>query len=123
MRKLLALPILASILFLAGCPIDPPKVRDQVALAYGFIGDLQSKHLMECQASPTLQTCVLINKGVAVQRLSASALNDYCSGPPRPGEIDYNHGGPCSVQAGLQPRLESALADLNNVMTDLKKLK
>lgn len=115
--------LVLSVTMLTGCPIDAPKVRDSIATAYGFIGDLQTKHLAECKATPTLQTCVLINKGIAVQRLAASALNDYCSGPPAAGDMPYATGGPCSAQAGLADRLNAALTDLNNVMGDLKKLK
>jgi hypothetical protein len=120
MKKLAVLLIL--VVSIAGCKIDPAKARDSVAAAYGFIGDLQTKHLASCTADKTQPVCVEINKAVSVQRLAASALNAYCAGPPQPGAQAYMDGGPCSVQPGLESRLTAALQDLDNVTVDLKKL-
>ena len=123
MRKAIATMLLATLVLLStGCPIDPPKARDAVVSAYGFISDLQQKHLQECTATPTAPPCVAINKGVAVQRLAAATLNEYCAGPPLAGDATYADGGPCSAQAGVQPRLKAALQDLDSVVKDLKKL-
>lgn len=121
-KQILCMTLGIVTLLTTGCPMSPEKARDGVALAYGFIGDIQTKHLDECRAAPTAPTCVLINKGVAVQRLAAGALNEYCAGPPKPGDATYATGGPCSVQPGLEPRLQAALTDLSNVMNDIKKL-
>lgn len=121
MKKTLAVLLLA-VLALAGCHLDPMNARDGVVSAYGFIADLQTKHLASCQAAPQQAPCVAINRGVALQRVAATALNEYCAGPALPGQATYADGGPCSAQAGLQPRLELALRDLNSIMEDLKKL-
>jgi hypothetical protein len=121
-RAIATVVLLALTILTTGCQPDPAKARDSVAAAFGFIGDLQTKHLTECQANKTLPVCVEINKAVAVQRLAASSLNAYCAGPPTPGAMPYMNGGPCSVQSGLESRLTAALQDLNNVMVDLKKL-
>lgn len=117
------LTLLILVLTLAGCTLDPAKARDSIATAYGFISDLQTKHLDSCRTDATQETCKLINRGVAVQRIAASALNDYCSGPPLAGEKPYLEGGACSTQAGIEPRLRTALTDLNNIMKDIKVLK
>lgn len=92
-------------------------------MAYGFIGDMQQKYLVTCQANPSQSECQLINKGIAAQRVAAAALNDYCSGPPKAGDAEYMKGGPCSEQSGLAPRLQVALTNLNSIMSDIKKLK
>jgi hypothetical protein len=84
---------------------------------------MQQKYLVACQANPSQGECVLINRGVALQRVAATALNDYCSGPPKPGDAEYMKGGPCSEQPGMAPRLQAALKDLNSIMADIKKLR
>ena len=122
MKRTILSIVLVVTLFISGCHPDPAKARDSIAAAFGFIGDLQTKHLASCQADKTQPICVEINKAVAVQRLAAAALNTYCAGPPVPGAQPYTSGGPCSIQPGLESRLTSALQDLNNIMTDLKKL-
>lgn len=131
MRKLSAL-VLFTVLAAAGCQRNvitnaPPATfnqgaRDAVATAYGVIGDLQTRHQAQCVSSPTTQPCVLINKGVAVQRLAAQALNAYCSGPAATGDLPYLQGGPCSVVAGYDDRLQSALSDLSSLMIDIRQL-
>lgn len=105
-----------------GCSLKPDQIRDQVAFAYGFVGNLQTQH-QECKQTPTLGYCMKINQGVSVQRLAAHALNAYCSGPPVAGNKPYDMGGPCSVSPGYEPRLREALKDLNLIMNDLQKLK
>lgn len=109
--------------FLAGCPIKPEKARDGIALAYGFIGDLQQRHLDSCQKDNTQTICVAINRGIAIQRTAAEALHNYCSGTPNPGDLPYLQGGPCSINSGYETRLSAALEDLNRIMSDLKKIK
>lgn len=121
-RLVLGVMIIAA-LTLTGCQMDAGKARDSVVTAYGFISDLQTKHLAACQAAPTTEICVAITRGVAIQRTAAAALNDYCSGPPLAGDQPYATGGPCSAQVGVEPRLSQALSDLNSVMATLKRLK
>jgi hypothetical protein len=114
--------LLPLLLVISGCPLTPEKARDGIATAYGFVSDLQQKYLVTCQANPAQNACVQINRGVALQRLASTALNDYCSGTPLAGNAPYLQGGPCSAQPGLQPRLQAALTDLNSIIADLKKL-
>lgn len=114
--------VVLAVVFLAGCHVDPGQARDAVVSAYGFILDLQAKHLQMCQADSKQAVCVEINKAVSVQRLASAALNTYCAGPPGPGEVPYTAGGSCSIQPGVETRLKTSLQDLDSVMKDIKKL-
>lgn len=123
MKRSLCTALLGIVLLaMGGCKTDPAKARDAIAAAGGFLTDVQTKHLVACRADPKQPVCVKINQAGAVQRLAATTLNEFCAGPPLAGDATYATGGPCSEQAGVEPRLEAALRDLNSIMIDVKKI-
>ena len=116
MKKLL---ILIPLLLLLGC--DAAKAaRDTIATDYGWITTAQAQHRESCQADTAQQKCALINRAIAVHNTSVDLLNLYCQGAPKPDDVPYDEGGPCSPQKGLEPRLRAAIRDLDTIVKDVK---
>lgn len=123
MRKLLLLPVMALLLCGFACPGSQPleqTARDTVATAKGYL-DAAKVHHPECAApaegTPVSTNCQIISRGVAAKDSVIDALNIYCASP------DYsNNGGPCVPNKDLQPKLQEALNNLNQTITDVKAI-
>lgn len=119
MRKLLWLvPLLAVTL---ACPPQQPleqTARDGVAAAKGYLDSAKGKHPECVGTSPASSTnCSVINRGVGAKDAVIDALNIYCA------SADYsNNGGPCVPNKDAQPKLKEALSNLNQTMSDVKKI-
>lgn len=124
MRKLLSLvPIMALLLCGFACPGSQPleqSARDAVATAKGYL-DSAKQHHPECataDATAAASTnCAVIAKGVAAKDTVIDAVNIYCASP------DYSsNGGTCTPNKDLQPKLQEALSNLNQTITDVKAI-
>lgn len=117
MKKLLALTFTALLCFgLTGCPPIQESARDGIAASVGAIFVVQQKHKDSCQADPSQEKCILINKAVDASNLALDALNLYCSGS------EYLAGGPCQPNKEIEPRLREALKNLERIMKEVKGL-
>jgi hypothetical protein len=93
------------------------RARDGIAGATGFISKAQSQYQTECSANPTMTTCVTINKSIDAQNLTITALKTYCGFKPTdPIETV------CAPVASKADALNSALANLNQLINDVKGL-
>lgn len=122
MKKTLALvPILALLAITLACPPSQPleqTARDSVATAKGYL-DAAKAHHPECATpgTPVSTNCDIIGKGVGAKDAVIDAINVYCA------SNDYsNNGGPCVPNKDLQPKLQEALNNLNQTITDVKAI-
>lgn len=116
MKRLIWLPLLAITL---ACPPSQPleqTARDSVATAKGYL-DSAKQHHPECAADASSTNCQVIAKGVAAKDSVIDAVNIYCA------SNDYsNNSGPCVPNKDLQPKLQEALNNLNQTITDVKAI-
>ncbi len=119
MRKLLIAPVLLSVLF-AGCPAEK-DARDSIAAAHGYIQSAQAQWGDSCRANNTQLKCTTTNKLIAAQRAAADALAVYCGGPSVTG-VDYANGGTCVPIKSAGGALQTAIVNMNSIITDIKKL-
>lgn len=96
--------------------------RDAIATNYGWIITAQRQNQESCQADATQAKCGRINQAISIHNIAIDAFNVYCAGPPKEGEQSYDSGGPCSPQAGIEPRLQAAIRDLDAIVADIKSL-
>lgn len=122
MKKLLAVMFL--VVTLAACTPPEMTARDGIAGAKGALQYLQSdaQYGLTCKADPAQPVCRNINRGVAAQNFAIDALMVYCGGP------SFDAGtGPCQPPSGpakqaALDKLNSAMANMNAIITDLKKV-
>lgn len=126
MKKLFLFPLIVITLICAGCPSVENNARDTIAGQKAFVDSVAKAH-PECNDPATrtsAQVCVLVDQANSIKHVAGDALNLYCSGP------DYDAGtGPCQPPTDkaqkdqLQNKLNAALRDLGQIITDLKALK
>jgi gamma-glutamyl:cysteine ligase YbdK (ATP-grasp superfamily) len=109
--------VLILTLSLVGCQPAEVTARDSIAAAKGFIEDQQKQRLQECTADKSKEICVDINKAVEAQNLAVTALIAYCS-----DATFANNSGPCHPNRDLQPKLQAAIEQLNNIVNSIKVL-
>lgn len=114
MRKLLPL-LLISCLLLLGCTPVEQNARDGIATAAAVLRFAQTKYGPSCTANPKQAICQNINKAVHANNLAIDALESYCQLTPASDPTL-----PCKPVKALEPALASALANLNQTVTDLK---
>jgi hypothetical protein len=112
--SLIAVLTLASV----GCsPLEQQAYKSVVA-ANAFIKAEKAQH-PECATNPSAAICQNFQKATSAKDLLIDAIEQYCSSP------DFDAGKPCvkpSGQAGdiAKQQLQSAVANLNQVLTDVK---
>jgi len=111
--------ILPLLLILAGCAPLQDTARDAIAASKGVLESAQLQHRDSCIADPHQKTCVIIHDGVAAENSAIDALELYCSNS---GAQSFQTGGPCIVDKSAAPKLEAALANLNQIISDVKGL-
>lgn len=116
MKKFILLPLV----LLLGCSGAEKNARDAIAASKGAIETAQNKYMETCKADATQQPCVIVNKAVAAQNTAINALELYCSGTAPTGGQDFQHGGVCHADKSLQPKLDAAVADLNQIIASVK---
>jgi|ERR1041384_6759510 hypothetical protein len=121
MKRLFVIPLLLSVIFLAGCP--PEKdARDAIAAAHGVITAAQAQWTTTCRAQPTQAKCQAVNKLIQAQHLAADALTTYCGGVPPTGTPTYLDGGPCTPVTSAGGALRSAIQNMNSIVNDVNGL-
>lgn len=107
---------LAMAVMLAGCPAIQNSARDGIATAKGFLDQERVSH-PECASGSVSQVCTLIARGVHAKDVTIDALEQYCSG------VAFDSGaGTCTPNAPLKDKLNAALRDLDQIISDIKKL-
>ena len=113
--------VLVMLLTMTACQPLEMTARDGIASAKGFL-DSEAKAHGECNATPTLQVCTLINRGNAAKHTAIDALEQYCTSP----EFDAGTA-PCTKPTGAAGtiaanQLKAAMANLNQIITDIKAI-
>jgi len=114
MRKLL--PILA-LLLLSGCGSVEQSARNVIVASSAVLSTAQSEFKAVCTVAPTQTVCVAINKAGAAENLAIDSLEAYCgfTATSDPSTV-------CVPVASAQAALQAAVANLNQLITDLKPL-
>jgi hypothetical protein len=117
--KILKPLIVITLLAMLGCsqPIEK-TARDGIATASGVIKQYQSQYKAECTAQPTGAACVTINRAIAANNTAIDALEAYCGFSP-----GADLAAACKPVASAKDGLSSALANLQNVLNDVRRLK
>lgn len=104
---------------LTGCPQVQVTAYRTVVGAKAFIASVQMQH-PECVTAPTA-LCTALKKATAAKDAMIDAAEVYCSGPA----FD-NNGGACTppgdptVKNQLATKIQSAISNYNQTVTDLK---
>jgi hypothetical protein len=112
--------LIMVVAFFTACSTPVEVVaRDGIAAAKGYIESEQAKHHDECTsdpvAAPKMHTCVVINQAVAAQNLAIDALETYCA------SADFtDNKGPCKPDKSLEPKLRSAMENLQNILQQVQ---
>jgi hypothetical protein len=121
--KLIATLCIATLLLVTvACAPLEQSARDGIATAKGFL-DAEAKAHPECTQTPSAQACTLITKGNALKHVAIDALEQYCTSPGFDAGTD-----PCTKPTGqaatvAAQQLKTALANLSQVISDIKALK
>jgi hypothetical protein len=109
---------LTLLLAFKSCQKAPQNARDTAAALKGALVTAQQQYQSECQKTPSESYCQTINRAVAAQNALITATELYCgwatSGPP----TDPNSS--CVPVSSFQQTLESALANANQAIKDIK---
>ncbi len=107
---------------IASTPSNQPSLvvnaRDTLAGASGFVANTQKQYAKECIANPTQNKCKLINKTVSGINAAITAEEAYCGWNPGTGSTVPPP--PCVPVATAADGLQTAIANLNGFMSDLK---
>ena len=122
MRLLYTLGVSLLAFAMMACPKNQPlemTARDGIAAAKGYLDSARAKHpecvMVGSHAVPTETKCALIFRGVAAKDLAIDALDAYCS-----SEAYQHQGGKCEPHADARPKLEAALANMDDVVKQVK---
>lgn len=115
MRKLLMVAVVALLGFTAACHTFEANARDTIAAANGAIVQAEVQYSITCTSNPNQTVCVDINKAVAAQNAAITALETYCGFTSASKAEDT-----CKPVKSFQPALTAALANLNQIVTELK---
>lgn len=120
--------VLGVLFTLGGCASIEKQARDGIAAANGYITSARAQH-PECdpRAHPENQpqtSCQVIRRTTEANNVAIDALETYCGGPA------FDAGtGPCTPPAkntsaynSALNKLQSALNNLNQTASDIKKL-
>lgn len=118
MRKLLLIPLLMFTFVLTGCPKIQQTARDTAAALGGAITAAQTQHQAECAATPTGQTCVLINKAVVAQNSLITSIEAYCGWTA--GVLPTDPNAACVPVSGAKAGLQTAISNANTFIGQLK---
>ena len=103
------------------CPPPQPleqTARDTAATAKGYLDSAKIQN-PECVANPPAAStqCQIINRGVGIKDALLDAINIYCA-----SDAYTNNAGPCVPDKTLEPKLQQALNNLNQSITDVKTI-
>jgi hypothetical protein len=114
--KLLSIATVAVLLMLTvACHTFEANARDTIAAANGVIVQAEVQYSPTCTSNPNQSVCQTINKAVAAQNAAITALETYCGFTAANQPSDK-----CQPVKALEPALTSALANLNQFVTELK---
>lgn len=116
-RLLTVLMLAASMLVLAGCPLEK-DARDTNAALAGLIVYGQKTYGDSCKANTTQPVCQAINKGVDYQNALTTAIQSYCGWPTNapPPPI----GTKCVPVKSAEGALNVAIANGRQFATELR---
>lgn len=100
---------------------QPPLVvnaRDTLAGASGFVANAQKQYAKECIADPTQSKCKYINQAISGINAAITAEEAYCGWNPGTGSVVPPP--PCTPVASAADGLQTAIANLNTFMMNLK---
>lgn len=121
MKRLSSL-FLVTALILVGCSTTPEQAaRDAIASAHGYITSAQAQWQVSCTTNRNQLKCNSTNKLIVAEHTAADALGIYCGGPSATG-VSYADGGTCVPQKSAGPALQSAIMQMNAIVTDVKNL-
>lgn len=115
MKLLTVATICCLVLLTVACHTIESNARDTIAAAQGVIVQAQVQFQPQCSADATKAPCPVINQAVSAQNAAITALEAYCGFTPTSGVTEK-----CTPVKSLQPALTSALANLNQFVTELK---
>ncbi len=107
--------ILLLVVLMVGCPRVVNNARDTIAAANGVIVQAEIQYSPTCTSNPSQPICNTINRAVAAQNAAITALEAYCG-----FNSASNPNDKCQPVKTLEPALTSALANLNQFVTELK---
>jgi len=116
MQKLKYLLLILPLLILTACPNVDPAIkagRDAAAAGQGAILAAQA----QCKANPSAKVCPVLPQAAAAQNLLVTSLETACGWNPAAPPSDPN--AKCVVVQGALPALNSATANLTQILTEL----
>lgn len=117
MKRLSIVPLLLGMLILTACPPVQETARDGVATAKGYLDSAKAAHPECAAAQVNVGVCTLLSRATGAKDAVIDAVNVYCSSP------SYDStGGVCVPNKSAKPKLDAALRDLNQILTDVKKI-
>lgn len=124
MKKYLALGLIGLVMLATtGCPPIEVTTRNGLTASYTFLSQELMSH-PECHGGALTPTvCKVIHDAIVAHNSVISAEETYCGGTPAAGVESFDNGGPCVPVKSAQDGLKSALANLNQLITDLKGFK
>ena len=116
MKKLVVV-VLATIVKVA-CNAPEQQARDTAAALSGVLTTAQTQNTAACQSDPNQNACQIINRGISGQNALITATETYCGfaltpTPPDPSEV-------CHPVKAAQPALQTAIANANQLITEVK---
>jgi hypothetical protein len=118
LQPLLALALAATLLpLLVGCEQKPEQIaRDAITASASVLRSAQTKFADTCRVNSAQEPCVRITEAVVAQNVAVDALELYCSGG------DFQHGGKCTPNQEVVPKLKQALETLDRSVSYVKLL-
>jgi len=116
--KLRLLVVITLVSVLTACPKFEQNARDTAAALGGAITAAQAQHQTECQAAPTLATCVLINRAIGAQNALVTSIEAYCGWTA--GVLPTDPNAACVPVASAKAGLQSAIDNSNVFIGQLK---
>lgn len=117
--------VLVFVLVTLACPHQPLEqaARDGIAQAKGMLDDAKGRH-PECQVADNAasKVCKVLKTATSAKDTLIDALSLYCAGTPATGDKSFDDGGPCVPDKSVEPKLNSALHSLDQIMADVKGL-
>lgn len=116
MKKKLAVLLICILPLIACSPLEQ-QARDAAAALGGAITAAQAQH-QECKSAPQALTCVTINKAVDGQNALVTSIEAYCGWTA--GVMPSDPNAKCVAVKGAAPALQTAIANANEFITQLK---
>ena len=119
MKLTLYVAVLVLLGGLNGCTQLEKHARDTAAALNGAITQAQQQHQQECNATPTLAACIVINKAVDGQNALVTAIEAYCGWSVANPPVDMA-ATQCVPVKSAQAGLQTAVANADLFIAELK---